>query len=283
VKRLSILMAVGVMGLAAVPATSVAASSHSARAHYRTADAALTEVAQYVISDPSRARAALVRDRRATAALARDARALRRAARNARLRVRAAKAYRLLAAQQNANVETLSALIKWADDFRLQMARYLTGAIDGRQAALDALQALAPYLPDSVQEAIAETIAHYSTDSQHAVSSLSDALAGGDLPTAVQGIVTSALDMLTAAISDAVDQLKAIVPLLPAEAQPLVVEVFALVNQNITAVTDIIKQVLGSVFGASGDTIGGIDLPDVMQFPFAVPGWGSLSFPKLGA
>jgi hypothetical protein len=270
------------MGLAVIPATSLAASSHSARAHYRTADAALTEVAQYVISDPSRAVAALVRDRRATAALARDARAMRRSAHTTSQRVRAAKAYRLLATQQNANVETLSALVKWAGDFRVQMARYITGAIDGRQLALNVLETLAPYLPDSAQEAIAQAIANYSTDSQQAVTSLTDALAGGTLPTSVEGIITNALDQLTAALNDAVDQLKAIVPLLPAEAQPLVVSVFAMVNHNITAVTDIIKQVLGSVFGASGDSVGGIHLPDLMQFPFSVPGWGSLSFPKLG-
>jgi hypothetical protein len=270
------------MALAALPATSLAASSHSARAHYRTADAALTEVAQYVVSDPSRAAAALVRDRRATAALARDARALRRAAHSTSARVRAAKAYRLLAAQQNANVETLSALVKYADDFRVQMARYLTGAIDGRQTALDVLEALAPYLPDQAQEAIAEAIANYSTDSRQAVSSLSDALAGGDLSTTVQGIVTTALDQLTAALNDAVDHLKAIVPLLPDAAQQLAVDVFALVNHNIEAVTQIIKDVLGNVFGVSGDSVGGIQLPDAMQFPFTLPGFGSFSFPSLG-
>jgi hypothetical protein len=283
VKRLSTLVATGVIGLAVIPATSLAASSHSARAHYRTADAALTEVAQYVISDPARAKAALVRDRRATAALARDARALRRAARTTKQRVRAAKAYRLLAAQQNANVETLSALVKYADEFRTQMARYLTGAIDGRVPSLHVLEALAPYLPDEVQEAIAEAIAKYSTDSQQAVSSLTDALATGNLPATVQDIVTTAIDSITAALNDAVDQLKTIVPLLPDSAQPLVTEIFALVNQNITMVTDIIKDVLGSVFGSSGDTVGGIHLPDVMQFPFAVPGWGSISFPSFGA
>jgi hypothetical protein len=282
VKRFSILAAAAAMTLAAVPATSLAASSHSARAHYRTADAALTEVAQYVISDPSRAAAALVRDHRATAALARDARALRSAAHSTSQRVRAAKAYRLLAAQQNANVETLSALVKYAEDFRTKMAQYLTGAIDGRQLALNALEALAPYLPDSVQEAIAEAIANYSTDSQQAVSSLTDALAGGDLPTAIQGIVTTAIDELTAALNDAVDHLKAIVPLLPADAQSLAVDIFALVNHNIEAVSQTIKDVLGSVFGVSGDSVGGIHLPDAMQFPFNIPGFGSFSFPDLG-
>jgi hypothetical protein len=283
VKRFSILAVGAALAIAALPSTSLAASSHSARAHYRTADAALTEVAQYVISDPSRAAAALVRDRRATAALARDARALRKAARSAKQRVRAAKAYRLLAAQQNENVETLSALVQYAGDFRTQMAQYLTGAIDGRQLALDVLEALAPYLPDSVQEAIAEAIANYSTDSQQAVSSLADALAHGDLSTTVQDIVTTALDKLTAALNDAVDHLKAIVPLLPEAAQQLVTEVFSLVNQSIESVSSIIKDVLGSVFGVSGDSVGGIDLPDAMQFPFTLPGFGSISFPQFGS
>ena len=282
-KRFSILAAAAAMGFAVLPATSLAASSHSARAHYRTADAALTEVARYVISDPSRAAAALVRDRRATAALARDARALRKAAHSTKQRVRAAKAYRLLAAQQNANVETLSALVRYAGDSRTQMARYLTGAIDGRQLALDVLEALAPYLPDSVQEAIAEAIANYSTDSEQAVQSLSDALASGDLGAAVQDILTTALDKLTAALDEAVDHLKAIVPLLPDAAQQLATEVFALVNQSIESVSGILKEVLGSVFGISGDSVGGIDLPDAIQFPFVLPGFGSISFPQFGA
>jgi hypothetical protein len=272
------------MGLAVAPASSLAASPHSARVHFQSADAALAQVAQYVVSDPSRAADALVRDRRATAALRRDARALRHSAHTTAQRVQAAKAYRLLAAQQNANVETLSAIVKWAGDFRLQTAQAITGAIDGRQVALDILNALAPYLPDQAQEAIAQAIATYSTDSQQAVSSLSTALTSGDLPGSVAGIVTTAIDQLTAALNDAVDQLKTIVPLLPADAQALAQSVFALVSANITAVSSIIKDVLGSFFGTtSGGTVGGIHLPDLMQFPFTLPGFGSISFPYVGA
>jgi predicted metal-dependent hydrolase len=275
VKRFSILAAAAAMALLALPATSLAASPHTARVHFLSADDALGQVAQYVISNPGRAAAALARERRARAALRRDARALRRSARTVKQRVQAAKAYRLLASQQSANVATLSAIFAWAGDLQDEMAQAMLGAANGREAAIEAMKALAPYLPAEAQEKIARAIAAYTEVDEAAFASLSQTLATGDLPVSVSGLVTTVLDVLTGALNAAVDHLSAVTALLPAEFQPLVADVFALVRTNITGVTSIIKNVLGSVFGVTdGNTVAGISLPIPFKLPIALPGFG---------
>lgn len=268
-------MAGGVVAVAALAAPSMASahsepSVNSVKAHVRSADQALTMVAERVkANDDAAAAIAMVRNLRQTQAATREARRLQG-------RAKKAKALRLVADQRNDNVLVLSALVdEVSDNAQAAMATALNNNLRGRATAIARLTSLATTLPAQAQAGIARAIAAISGNPTGVVN-IAGALNSGDITPAAEPQLEQALTLASGAMFTGVNQLKQIVSMLPAPAQ-------GPVNMAITRVTGILQSIFGngSPTGATtGGMLSNLPIPTNLPVPCGLPIPSFLPFAK---
>lgn len=268
-------MAGGVVAVAALAAPSMASahsdpSVNSVKAHVRSADQALTMVAERVkANDDAAAAIAMVRNLRQTQAATREARRLQG-------RAKKAKALRLVADQRNDNVLVLSALVdEVSDNAQAAMATALNNNLRGRATAIARLTSLATTLPAQAQAGIARAIAAISGNPTGVVN-IAGALNSGDITPAAEPQLEQALTLAGGAMFTGVNQLKQIVGMLPAPAQ-------GPVNMAITRVTGILQSIFGngSPAGATtGGMLSNLPIPTNLPVPCGLPIPSFLPFAK---
>jgi hypothetical protein len=268
VKLKSLVAAGAAVCVVAAPAAAEAHSKpspNSVRAHVTSANEALANVTRLVGSGNEAAAAIqLAENRLHTTAASREARRVQRSARGARGARRAISAYRLVATQQNRNVEAFAGLVGNLEGrLQEQAARLITTGLQGREQALAALIQLVERLPEPARAPIARVIQTLSADGQDEVGAILGVLAtSGELPPNVQVLLGRALDLATGALETGLGRLEELVALLPPEAQAPVQQALAQVQTTIATVIQLLEGLLGelpAVPGAGGT--GG--LPDV--------------------
>lgn len=254
----------------AAPAAADAHSSPSpntVRAHVNSANKALDRVTQLVgAGNQATAAIQLAENRLHTTAAAREARRVKRSVRGARGARRAISAYRLVATQQNRNIESYAAII---DDvqgrLQEQAARLVITGLQGREQALGVLTQLVARLPEPARAPVARVIQTLSSDGQDELGAIFGVLAtSSELPPNVQGLLGQALDLATGALGTGLGRLEELVALLPEPARAQVQQAIAQVQTTITMVTSLLEGLLGelpAVPGVGGGSAGG--LPDV--------------------
>lgn len=282
--KLKSLAAVGAaLTVMAAPAAAEAHSTpspNSVRAHVNSANQALARVTQLVgVGDQATAAIQLAENRLHTSAAAREARRVQRSARGTRGARRAISAYRLIATQQNRNIEAYAAMV---DDVQArlqeQAARLITTGLQGREQALAVLTQLVQRLPEPARAPVARVIQMLSSDGQDELGAIFGVLATStELPPNVQELLGKALDLATSALGTGLSRLEELVALLPEPARAPVQQAIGQVQTTITMVTSLLEGLLGDLPAVPGAGTGG-GLPDVGSL---LPGLGDV-LPGLG-
>ncbi len=264
-------IATGLVAVAVLAAPSAAlahsdSSVTSVRAHVRSADAALTKVESLVAHNEDAAAAiAMVKNLRQTKAAAREAAKVRG-------RSNQAKAWRMVARQRNANVESLAELVdEVSGAAQVEMATGLVSNLTGRELALAKLTKLAGMLPAAAQTGIAKAIVAISGHGEDEVADIVGALRSGQIGAAAQPKLGQALTLATTAMFTGVSQLQQIVGMLPPQAQ-------GPVNSAIAHVTSILQGIFGGAGQSGGGTLGNLPIPSNLPVPCGLPIPGFLPF-----
>jgi len=217
--------AIVVGSLALAPAAAEAhkvASPKSVKSHVRKADRSLKQVKSLVRSGDSPEAAQHVRRVRSQMRSAtREANRLKRRARSKRSVKRAAAAQVTVAKEFNRIAEAYAVIVDEANGVvQLAIASTIDNYLVGRQKAIEVLTGLMDQLPEAARPHIARVLALLTTDGKDEVVSITQAIQSPGLPPEVASALTQALEVATAAIGMATEQLQAILPLLPAEARP---------------------------------------------------------------
>lgn len=293
--------AIVVGSLALAPAAAEAQkapSPKSVKSHVRKADRSLKRVESLVRSGDSAAAGKYVRRvRRQMRVANRQATRIRRRAHGPRSFKRAALAEVVVANEFNKIAEAYAAIVDEATGaVQLLIATTIDNYLAARQKAIEVLTQLMDVLPEQARPYIAQVIALLSTDGKDEVVSITRAIQSPGLPPEVGQALTDALEVATGAIATATETLKSILPLLPAEARPVVEQALGLVTQVVDQVKGIVTSLLGSLLGnlpgvpGSGQTPGGnTPSPGLLdgifgggfpfnlipiKLPFQLPGFG---------
>lgn len=260
-------LAVGITAAAALALPAGAGahakpSTQSVGAHVRSADQALTMVADLVADhDAAAAAIEMVRNRRQTQAAAREA---------ARLRGSRASAtgLRLVARQRNANAEAYAELVdELTGDTQTAMARAIGDNLNARETALAKLTTLLPSLPAAAQPGMAKAIASLSGNGSDEVDDIEAAMQSGRIPEVAKPYLEKALATATGAISTGLARLQGLVSGLPTAAQG-----------PVQSAIDRIGGILNGIFGggtttaaAPGETTSGLPIPSALPIPSGLP------------
>lgn len=213
-------------GALAVPTTASADVSSAVKevsAHTDRADAGLDRAVSLFARNSDRAaRVAYAESRREMAGARAQAAKARRLADNANERARAARAQRVLAVQQDANVETLTLALRVADgrDESRIAAAARTDA-QGREKALAVLTQLLVQVPEQGRTGIAKAIAALSQDRVDEVEAMSTALRSNKVSSANKRRVAATLKVDTEGQAKAAQVIAAMIasPDMPAESK----------------------------------------------------------------
>lgn len=264
------------------------ASADTVRAHAETANRALAKVKRLVgAGDQPAAAVQLVQNRLHTAAAAREAARVRRTSRGARGTRRAVSAYRLLATQQNRNVEAYAGIVGGLQgDLQEQAARLITTGLEGREQALAVLTRLIERLPEPARAPVAGVIERLSADGDDELGAILGVLATSPaLPPAVQDLLGQALDLATGALGTGLGRLEELVALLPEPARAHVQQAIGQVQATIAMVTGLLESLLGDLPAAPGAGSGSAGVPDIGallgSLGAVLPGLGGV-LPDLG-
>jgi hypothetical protein len=255
--KLSTRLAAGalVASLAAVPATAEAkpASAAKVRAEVRVADKSLDRVVSLVQRN---------RDRAASKQLAKYRKQLRRAdgqlrkLRSSATDTAGAKSYgsaaRMVGSISNECVDSLAKIVdEAAGNPQEAIARAITACLAARERVLDTLTQLISQVPVEAQPYLAKVIAMLSSDGQDEIANLTGVLDNPGLPTDVASILTTALEMATQAIDDAMTRLNGILDVVPPEVRPLVQSTLGMVTGIMDSVMGMVKGLLTGLFGGT--------------------------------
>lgn len=263
-KLTAALAATAVLAAPAVASAHQKSSTQSVRAHVRSADQALTMVADLVKDNKDAAAAIqMVKNRRQTQAATREA---------SRLRSRSARstALRLVARQRDDNVETYAALVdEVSGDAQVDMATAIGQNVNGREKALSTLAGLMATLPAQAHAGIARAIAAISGNGHEEVVDIVDALRSGQVSEAAQPALTTSLTAASGAMFTGVERLQGLVAGLPGPAQ-------GPVQSAIDRVTGILQGIFGggSPSGATtglGAITSGLPIPSNLPIPSGLP------------
>lgn len=255
-----------------VLAAPVAADAHprtsadSVRAHAQTANRALEKVTRLVAAgDQAAAAVQLAQNRLHTAAASREAARVRRAARGARGARRAVSAYRLVATQQNRNVEAYAAIVGGLQgDLQEQAARLIATGLEGREQALAVLARLVERLPEPARAAVTQVIERLSADGDDELGAIFGVLATSPaLPPAVQDLLGQALDLATGALGTGLARLEDLVALVPEPARAHLQQAIGQVQASIAMVTELLEGLLGNLPAVPGAGSGSAGVPDI--------------------
>jgi 2-phospho-L-lactate guanylyltransferase (CobY/MobA/RfbA family) len=238
----------------AVAVTPAAASAYAkpsmrtVRTDLRSADQALTMVADLVKNhDGAAAAIQIVRNRRQTQAAAHEA------ARVSGARGRAA-ALQLVARQYSSNTDEYAGLVDQVTGcVQTEMASAISASENGRENALNALTGLMSTLPADAQSGIARAIAALTSSEQSSVASIGTALHAGVSP-AAQPALNTALTQAVNAMDTGLKRLQGIVAQLPTAAQ-------GSVQSAINGVSGILQGILGGGTSTLGGILAGLPVP----------------------
>jgi hypothetical protein len=227
-------LVVAVLALPSAAAAHSKPSVSSVREHIRGADQALATVTNRVQRhDQAAAAIAIVKNLRQTQTAARESGRIRGASKQA-------TALRLVAAQRDTNVQTLTGLVDdVGEDLQVDIATAITSNLTGRETAIAKLTALAPRLPAAAQAGIARAIAAISAHGDQTVSDLTTAINSGEIGAAAQPRLQQALKTASGAMFTGVNQLQKIAGMLPPQAQ-------GPVSNAIARVTGILQSIFGN-------------------------------------
>ncbi len=278
--------------LVAVPATAEAKPVSKVRTQVSAADKSLDRVVS------------LAQRNRDTAA-ARELRNYRRHLRAAEGQLRrlsgstgtvaGAKSYgrsvRMVGSVANECADSLSLIVvEVGGDPQVAIAKAIRACIVTRERIIEALTQLLDEVPVEARPYLAKVIALLSSDGQDEVQAITGALGTPALPTDVAAILTQALELATGAINNAIVRLQGIVGMLPASAQPIVQAALALVTDQLTMVTALVRDLFTGLLGGgtTGTGTGGLPGLNVLQgifgsgfplslvpvnLPFNIPGF----------
>lgn len=185
-------------------------------------------------------------------------------------------------------------------DTQVAIANAIKACIVTRDRIVDVLTGLLAQAPAEAQPYIAKVIQMLSAPSENQIAGITGALGTGALPVDVAGILTQALEIATAAISDTIAALQPILGSLPGPAAGIVQSVLTMATDQLHMVTGMISDLFTGLFGGTptgtgtgglGGLVGSGGLPglDVLQgmfgsgFPFnlvpmdlpvQIPGFG---------
>lgn len=246
-----------------LPAGAQAASGTSVA---KTVDRAgtLTERAVVLAQRGADARTAkTVKQARRTVTIAsRDARRLAAKARTTSRRLDAAGVLALVAARLAEDVSSYAGALPRTDGgAQNALAGALPGSIAAHDSIVDALEALAAQLPAEHRAAVEQVIAALVAEWPKQVDALADAATAEDLPTAISGIVETALGSATRLLNEAIGALKSVVATLPEPAQQAIGQALAIVEPILTEVMGVvtgISKTITSQIGGIMDMVSGL-------------------------
>ena len=262
--KLSSRLAAGalVASLAAVPAAAEAkpATASKVRAEVRAADKSLDRVVSLVRRNrDSAASKQLSKYRRQLRSADRQLKKLRPSATG----VTGAKSYgsaaRSVGVISNECVDSLTGIVdEAAGNPQEAIARAITSCLAARERVLDTLTALIDQVPVEARPYLAKVIAMLSSDGRDEVANLTGVLDNPGLPTDVASILTTALEMATAAIDDAMTRLQGILDVVPPEVRPMIESTLTMVTGILDSVMGMVTDLLTGLFGGT-PTGGGTD------------------------
>ena len=265
-------------------------SASTVRAHVKSADKALAKVTSLAArGNQSAAAIQLAENRLHTNAATREARRVRRTARGARGARSAVSAYRLVATQQNSNVEAYAALVAGTTGRLQEQAAGLIGqGLQGREQALAVLSSLVERLPASARPAVAQAIQALSVDGQDEIGSLFQALATSQFPPNVQEAMGQAFTLATEALNTGLGRMQGLIALLPPQAQGPAQTAIGQIETTMALVSGLLEQLLANVPNVpslQGTGTGGTGLPDIgsllPSLGQILPGLGGSGLPDL--
>ena len=185
-------------------------------------------------------------------------------------------------------------------DTQVAIANAIKACIVTRDRIVDVLTGLLAQAPAEAQPYIAQVIQMLSAPSENQVAGITGALGTGALPVDVAGILTQALEIATAAISDTIAALQPILGSLPGPAAGIVQSVLTMVTDQLHMVTAMISDLFTGLFGGTptgtgtgglGGLVGSGGLPGLsvlqgmfgsgfpfnlipMDLPVQIPGFG---------
>ena len=241
------LIACGALALpAGANAADISTAVNQVRAHTDRADAALERAVSLFEQNSDRAaRVAYAKSRREMAGARADAAKALRQADSASDYVRVASAQRLLAAQQDENIQTLTKALRPADGRdESKIAAAARADTKGREKAIAILTQLLAQVPEQARTGIAKAIANLSTDRVGEVSAMSTALRSKHVSTTNKRRVLSTLKVDVEGQTDAATTLAALIasPDMPAESKQGLQTAYDNVTAEHGTVADILSR-----------------------------------------
>jgi hypothetical protein len=268
--RRSVAVVATLAAVAAVPATASASTGKSAsktsvaavQKNVNNARSAVKQLKRAVRAGKSTtAKRALKTARSQSAAASRTSRSMATVAVGPDASATAAQALTLAGTQYDTLLKTLTALV---DDGPAQslIAGSIQPTIAGKTQILQALIAVLPNVPASVQPTLASIIAALGAGDATPVVNLDNALNVGTLPTSITGLVSQCLAMATQAIQTALSLIQGILPMMPTEAQAPMGSILSsvagitgtLIPSVLSTITGLIDTIIGSLPIVGGGT-----------------------------
>jgi hypothetical protein len=208
-------------------------------------------VSRLASSNSKAARTEIVRNQAAIAAAAHQARWLHSTGATATT----ATAFEDVASQYNSDLQTYTGLIKTTSGaLRKSLAEALVPALAGRTQALGFLGELAGSLSVADAKTAADTLTGVVQDGSGQIQSLTGLLNISDLPTEIQSLIGQAIAMAGGVLDGGITQLEAIIPMLPAQVQPIVQSVLT----ALTGVLGTVQTTLQGTTSSFGGLLGGM-------------------------
>lgn len=225
-----------------LPAGAHAASGTSVAKSVDRAGALTTKAVKLAKKGSDAKTAKAVKDARRTVTKAsRDARKLATKARTTSKRLDAAGLLALVGARLADDVEAYASTVPAVDGgAQKSLANALPGTVAAHEAIISALQRLAAKLPTEHRAAVEQVIAALVAEWPVQIQALADAATAEDVPSAINGLIDSALGSATRILQEAIAALQSVVGTLPEPAQ-------ANIGQAISQVQPVLNNVLGIV------------------------------------
>jgi hypothetical protein len=250
------LAAVGALAATSAPVASAHSQPSAAgvAAHAKRADRYIASFKRHVAKKHSRtAINRLAVARRETSLAAREARTLSATAVSPAQITNAMGAVALSADQYAQLLAVISELIDQVNGtVRATLSQVIGGVANAHNQLMQMLSQMLGTLPAPAQGPAAIAVSQVVTTGTTALAPMTDALAGGTLPVPVAGIVTTVFQAVSAALSTAVEAVKAVIPALPVEAAGPVSNVLTMVTGVLNSVLARISAFVPAPGGPSG-------------------------------
>jgi hypothetical protein len=242
------------VALAAVPASAAARSPLATiTGDVHAANAALTTLSHTARHHQRAARRALAHNQAAITAAARELRELKGHATAAG----AAKALTLIAKQYGADAYTYTALVpKASGSLQTELANAIKPALDGQTIASGLLGELTGLLPSSGASAASGTIGGLLGNLPQLIQSLTGMVDGGSYSQGIQMILSGALTTATGLLDAGINEVKTLLPNLPAPAQAAIQNVLTTIQSAFATFECALNQAVQTISSTLGSSSG---------------------------